>query len=140
MKIIKFASVLFFLFCIPLSAAQYLIIGHPSTTPEKISKKHLKRILTAKQTRWQDGTPITLVKFSMGAAEEKEFTQTVLKMRASQVRKTYLEKLFSGKLPAEPIEVDSAGSMMRTVKTVRGAIGYIKKGKEIKGVKVLKVD
>ena len=131
------AACLLLVFSSPASADGLLIIANPSVSVDApLSLKELTAIYLLRVTRWPDGSHIVPVNRELGSALRRQFTSNVLHEQNDRLARYWNQMHFQGKDP--PLVQESEDSMLAFVRSVPGAIGYIRASSQPDGVKVLR--
>ena len=131
------AACLLLVFSGPAFADDLLIIANPSVSLDTpLSLRELTAIYLLRVTRWPDGTHIVPVNREFGSALRARFTTSVLHEQNERLARYWNQMHFQGKDP--PLVQESEDSMLAFVRSVPGAIGYIRASREPDGVKVLR--
>jgi ABC-type phosphate transport system substrate-binding protein len=116
----------------------FQVIGHPSTTPDSVSKRDLSRLFLKQKKSWSNGQKASLIDQKGSAEVRASFSEEVLNKSAREVDAYWQGMVFSGK--ASP--PSTAGSDQEVVSFVRrtpGAVGYVSSGADTGGVKIVRV-
>jgi ABC-type phosphate transport system substrate-binding protein len=119
---------------ISLYAEQLVVIAHPKSPIDTLTKSQVRMIYLKKSRFWGD---IKLVALNLPPTSSlrKTFENEVLNMSNSQIDSYWIREHYKGHRP--PYRVESVESMLLFVKKVEGAIGYIPVSKIDTGVKVI---
>jgi ABC-type phosphate transport system substrate-binding protein len=119
---------------ISLYAEQLVVIAHPKSPIDTLTKSQVRMIYLKKSRFWGD---IKLVALNLPPTSSlrKTFENEVLNMSNSQIDSYWIREHYKGHRPHNRVE--SVESMLLFVKKVEGAIGYIPVSKIDTGVKVI---
>lgn len=130
-----FRIILIFIFSLlALSAESFVVITHPSSPIEKLTKSQLKAIYLKQRRFWGD-TKLTTLNLPPEDHLRKAFENNVLKMDQDQLDSYWMKQHYKGHRP--PYRVESVKSMIMFVKKVEGAIGYIPQSAVTDEIKVI---
>jgi ABC-type phosphate transport system substrate-binding protein len=116
----------------------YKVIGHPSTTPDSVSKRDLTKVFLKIRTKWQNGQAAEPVDMKRSSAVRARFSEGVLAKSIAQVESHWQAQVFTGNgTPPKVLESDAA--VLEFVRSKPGAVGYVSAGATTDGVKVLRV-
>ncbi|HOJ04870.1 MAG TPA: hypothetical protein PK916_12805 [Bacteroidota bacterium] len=134
-KIVHRAMLAALLLCAPLALrAQMVVITHASVPVKSISVRELLDVYTLNQSRWDDGTRITVVDVKSGKGRDAFFEY--IGMSPEEMQRIWLRKQFTGKA-RPPRSVGSEEDVVDLVAATEGAIGYVneralKSGKSVR--------
>jgi ABC-type phosphate transport system substrate-binding protein len=83
----------------------------------------METIFTRSQTRWSDGTPIVPINAPPGSDARIVFDKAVLRLDPDAVGRFWIDRRIRG-LGLPPRHVADAGTILRVVEKLNGAIGY----------------
>ncbi|MBA3542489.1 MAG: substrate-binding domain-containing protein [Deltaproteobacteria bacterium] len=119
--------------------AAFVVIVHLENPVAKLDKKTIADAFLKKRTRWSHDQTIQPVDQSKGSRIRAQFSEGVLERSIAAVRTYWNRLVFSGR-GVPPPELASDADVIRYVTTRAGAIGYVSRAAEIKGVKVVQVN
>ena len=112
-----------------------MLIVHSDVPDNECSEKSAERIYLGKKTRWQGGATIVPVMLREGDVHE-EFVEGILDRSVAKFEIYWKQAVFTGKgIP--PKAFDSERELMDYVSVTPGAVGYVKRGTPLRGVKEL---
>jgi len=117
-----------------LAAEPYVVITHPQSAIDTLSKSQLRMIYLKKRRFWND-TKLVALNLPPKHMLRQTFEEDILQMNHSQLDDYWIREHYKGHRP--PYRVESLKSMLLFVKKVKGAIGYIPASKVDAGVKVI---
>jgi ABC-type phosphate transport system substrate-binding protein len=118
---------------------EIVIIVNPSAKIKNITLKDLKRIYECKKKTLEGVGKLALLNLPKENPTRIAFSKIVLKKTAEEMERFYLKMALSGK-GQPPKVVKTEKKMLEFVKKNKRAMGYIRAGIEIKGVKAITVD
>ncbi|HXU33302.1 MAG TPA: hypothetical protein VN851_22260 [Thermoanaerobaculia bacterium] len=126
---------------VPASRADepYQVVVNAGNPTASLSKEKLAAYFLKKETRWSDGSKVSVVDRAPGAAVRAAFSKSVLGKDVAAVKSYWQRLLFSGK-ETPPAELDSDRDVMDFVAKSAGGIGYVAAGADLQaGVKALRI-
>ncbi len=117
---------------------EYKIIVNSSNTVSSLSNKEVSNYFLKKKTKWSNGTKINPIDLSSSSVIRKNFSKNIHKKSIGQVRAFWQQSVFSGKASPPP-EMKNDNAVINYVKTKKGAIGYVLKNANTKGVKTITI-
>ncbi len=121
--------------CGDLSAADFVVIAHPSVPDTSLTPDDLFAIYLLKRSTWQDGTRIVPVNREAGSNARTVFLARILRQPQSALNIYWDRMQFKGVTP--PLIQESDQAVLSFVQKVPGAIGYVSASTELENVKVL---
>ncbi len=106
------------------TAADMVLVAHPTAGVSELSKSAAKAILTGKTGNWPNGTPVVLVLPTQGSAAMKWLTSTVLNLPETTYRRALLRKVFNGKAQ-KPLKATNPRAAQELVARTRGALTIV---------------
>jgi ABC-type phosphate transport system substrate-binding protein len=136
MKLHFLYFILFFVFLFgPYSYSStnsFQIIVNTENPIQSIDRKPLADMFLKRTTRWSDELVIQPVDLEPESEVREEFSQKILKRKATAVRSYWQRLLFSGRnIP--PPEYKTDEEVIRFVSENRSAIGYVSSSATIRG-------
>ena len=116
-------------------AEKLMIIASPLVAENNISIKELADIYILKKRDWSNGIRIVPVNREVTSAEREAFSRDVFRLSPRQMADYWNRLRFQGKLPPSVQTSDQA--VLNFVRTIPGAIGYVRAAYSPKGVKIL---
>lgn len=131
------ALLLFFgVLCASTAQAGGLLVVTSTKIPEgKISVEELADVYTLKKNFWADQTPVVPVNREVSSKEREKFSEAVFNFSPQELSEYWNRLRFQGKLP--PLVQTSDQAVLRFVRSIPGAVGYINSSQVPDGVKVL---
>jgi ABC-type phosphate transport system substrate-binding protein len=139
----KCERLLFLLACLLVAllserlSAQVLIIANPGVKATEVSNADLRDVFTGVANEIKGGGHVTPVLLKQGAISD-DFLNKYIGRSDSAFRTGWRSVLFSGQ-GVMPRTLDSEAAVVEYVARTAGAIGYIGKGAQHEGVKILVV-
>ncbi len=116
------------------------IIVHAKNATMDVSLKELRSIFTLEQQFWPKGGRILLLQRPSRSQEGQAVLNRVYSMTEDQLRKHWVQKLFSSEIPAIPAVVRQTDAAVASSKKNEGAITAVLAGELPEGVRVLTID
>jgi len=116
------------------------VIVHRENPLSEVSRSQLERIFRLRRTRWPDGKRIYLIMLEEGSPEKALVLDKIYRMTRDQLKRFWLTKIYRGELTSFPKTLRSPDSMLRFVRQVPNAIGYVDARDVTKDVKVLRIE
>ncbi|NMO20839.1 hypothetical protein HPC49_45060 [Pyxidicoccus fallax] len=118
---------------------EFVVITHPLTGVESITRERLSHYFLKKETRWTSGVEVQPVDLPEESAVRASFSEEVLQRSVQAVRAWWQQRIFSGRgLPPETRASDA--EVVQFVRDTPGAVGYVSAGTDVRGVQVLVVE
>lgn len=133
MRYVYIVLVFFWTSC--CEASGLLVIASPQVPDAAITVKQLADIYALKKMYWSNRMPMVPINREAGSDERDSFSETVFKISALELSELWNRLRFEGKQP--PMTQISDHAVLGFVRSVPGAIGYIKADQQPTGVKVL---
>ena len=130
-----FCSVL--LSTLPLAAQDVVMIINPGNETQSLTPKDLQKIYLNKKTRWRSGNHIVSVTLKSGAVHG-EFVRQYLRKDVRQFSTFWKRLLFTGK-GVPPTSFTKEEEVVAFVAKTPGAIGYVSRKANLKGVVVVPI-
>lgn len=124
---IKLIRTSLILLCMGISSGQISagsIIVSPDVQLTSVDSAFLVSVFSMRVTRWQNGTPIRVFVYSDRDSEHYHFVKKHLRIFPYQLRNIWDRAVYTGTGEA-PREVKDAIQMLESIRTTKGAIGYI---------------
>lgn len=122
------------LFTLPLLAEPWVLVTHPQSPIQTLTKSQVKMIYL-KQRRYWEGTKLEALNLPPSNLLRQAFEKSVLTLRPTQIKQHWMKQHYKGYRP--PYRVESVASVLLFVKKVVGALGYIPLSKVTGDVKVI---
>ncbi|BAF72022.1 hypothetical protein [Sulfurovum sp. NBC37-1] len=124
----------FLLLSVAVSADDLLVVTNASNDINTVTPFQLRQVYLGKRRFWKE---MKLLPLNLPPQNKlrKKFEKNVLHMSPSALDAYWMKEHYLGHRP--PYRVESVESMIRFVKKVKGAIGYIPERKAVKGIKVI---
>ncbi len=103
--------------------AEIAVIVNPAND-SSLDKGEISRIFLGKKKSFPNGTSVTPINLSEGAATRGSFDSNVLNKSSSQLKAYWSKLVFTGK-GTPPKEVSSDADVVAAVKSDPSAIGYV---------------
>ena len=116
----------------------YQVIVNRANPVDEIDRETLADVFLKKVTRWSDDTTAQPADLDGHAVSRERFSEEVLRRSIAAVKSRWQQIIFSGR-GVPPPEFDGDAQVLAYVESHRGAVGYVSKGANTSGVKVLKV-
>ncbi len=116
-------------------AQRLLIIASPLIPESTISVKELSDIYIMKKQYWSNGTRVIPVNREVTSAAREKFSKDVFNLSTQQMADYWNRLRFQGKLP--PSVQTSDEGVLNFVRSIPGAIGYVRADHVTKDVKVM---
>lgn len=114
------------------------IIANDSVLQDKIDRETLKNVYLANLTNWENGDSIRVVMLKNGSVHE-EFVRNVVGSTPQKFKNLWMQIVFTG-AGRPPKIVKTEKEMLSYVAKTKGAIGYIRGGREVKDTKILTLE
>lgn len=121
---------------VPAAAQDVLLVVHPSNQVPAMPRAELSALLLGKVDQWPDGRAVTIVDQASGSEIREAFCRQVHGRSASSVNHSWTLAIVGGRSQA-PVQVDSDAAVLAYVRDHPGAIGYVRAGTELSGVREL---
>ena len=121
-------------------SADVAVIVNKSNPETEFSFREVTRIFKMEKKYWKDGRKIYFVMQEAGALEKQIILKKVFKMNAQQLKKFWLAKIFRAEISSFPKTLGSNESVIRFVREVPYAVGFINASSLDKSIKVLAID
>ncbi len=112
-----------------------LVIINPTVPVAAVSSNELRAIYLMRETLWPGGTPIVPVNRDAGSALRIRFSRWALGAPPTAFAEYWARLHFQGQDP--PLVLGSDRDMAAFVARVPGAIGYVKAGTPLHGVRIV---
>jgi len=119
-------------------APTFVLIVNSKNETTKLDKKTVADIFLKKQTHWSDDSTIKPVDQTKSAPVRARFSQDVLDRSVTSVRTYWNQVVFSGG-GVPPPELDSDAGIVKYVIANPGAIGYVTRSADTKGIKIVEI-
>jgi ABC-type phosphate transport system substrate-binding protein len=116
----------------------FKVVGHPSTTPDSITKKDLARIFLKQKTKWPSGQAAEPVDLKGSQELRSRFYEQVLNKTLDMIESHWQAQVFSGK-GRPPTTASSESAVVALVRSRPGAVGFVSAGAATDGVKLIRV-
>lgn len=117
-----------------LYAEPFVIITHPQSPIDTLSKSQARMIYLKKRRFWGE-TKLIALNLPPKNPLRQTFEHEILKMNEAQLDKYWIRAHYQGQRP--PYRVEYLKSMLLFVKKVKGAVGYIPPSQVDSEVKVI---
>ncbi|WP_457639123.1 hypothetical protein [Persephonella sp.] len=114
--------------------SEIIVIARKDFPADRLTKKELKEIYLKIRTLVH-GVPVYPVNLPPDSPLRNEFQEKILNMDSEQLNIYWNEMYFHGVEP--PLVLSSERAVIKFVKKVKGAVGYIRKKKLDKSLKIL---
>jgi ABC-type phosphate transport system substrate-binding protein len=115
------------------------IVVHQAVPLESLSQAQLRNIFTLRQTRWPDGSAITVIVLPDNAVLHQRFSREQLKLFPYQLNNIWDKHSFSG-TGTRPLQAENAAAMLQLLHNTPGAIGYVGQFTAQPGIKEVRID
>jgi ABC-type phosphate transport system substrate-binding protein len=110
----------------------FVVIAHPEHGEQSIDRERLARIFLGRETAWSDERPIVPVDLSTRSSTRRSFASHVMGMSIGEVIRHWRA------MPEDAPEVASSEEdAVGRVAATAGAVGYVGRETELRGVRVL---
>jgi len=116
------------------------VIVNKSNPVDELSFAELRQYFLGERTHWPNGRRVTLVMREPTRPEREAVLRIVYEMREQDFRAHFLRAKFTGELPEEPRQLDTASRVVNFVFLQPGAIAYVRAEEAGPSVKVLRLD
>lgn len=116
-------------------AQKLLIVASPLVSESTVSVKELSDIYIMKKQNWSNGIRVVPVNREVTSAEREKFSKDVFNLSPQQMADYWNRLRFQGKLPPSVQTSDQA--VLNFVRSIPGAIGYVRADHLTKDVKVM---
>lgn len=120
----------------PLTSAEMIIIAHPDSSVDKLSKKQLIDLYMGKVRHLPNGDKVKPLDQADDSEERKEFYYALTGKSLAQVNAYWARLIFVGRA-VPPKTLDSSEKIIQTISENPASIGYISKSDLVEGVKVI---
>ncbi len=103
------------------------VVVNATADVSHLSRSSLLAIFSMRKTSWPNGTKIRVFVLSDDHPLHAKFCKSILDVYPHQLRRRWNKIVFSG-IGQSPTVVSSPAALMRKVKNVPGAIGYVRSG------------
>lgn len=114
------------------------VIVHPDNPVTSVTRNELSRMFFKRTTRWEDGTRALPVDLSRSLQVRDVFSRAVMNRAADAIAAHWQQQIFSGR-GVPPTELESEVRVIQYVREHPGAIGYVAKGTDVSGVRILEI-
>jgi len=118
--------------------ADFVAVVNPGVA-DAVSKEDAKQIMLTNKTAWADGKKIAIIALSPDSADADSVDKEFMGMTATQAKKHWLTKVFSGILSGQPPALDSPEEVAEKVAATPGAFGIVPKGSKVGKAKVIEL-
>ncbi len=126
----------------PLSALAtdgFTVIVNRNNPVSSLSRERLVRIFTGKETSWPDGIEIRPVDLISSSSARARFTRDIHGKRVNSIKRYWQKQIFTGRAVPPP-EKSTDRDVVEFVKTNRGAIGYVSRQSDLRGLRAVKIE
>ncbi len=116
----------------------FQIVVHSSSSITSMPQEAVSRLFLKKDTTWSTGGEVLPVDQAGDSAVRKTFSEAIHGRGTSQIQRYWQQQLFSG-AAVPPSELASDAAVIDFVKSNPGAVGYVRQGSSVRGVKVLRL-
>jgi ABC-type phosphate transport system substrate-binding protein len=116
------------------------VVVNGANRMDSISSKDLKQMFAGEKTRWPDGGKVQLLATNSAMPEHKIAIRFLFGMSEAEYEKYCLHASFAGEAQKAPRDAGPSISVAGMVAALPGALGFVRAGFVIAGVKVLKID
>ncbi|MFP2927263.1 hypothetical protein ACLESO_19110 [Pyxidicoccus sp. 3LG] len=117
---------------------EFLVITHPSSGVDTLTREQLAQYFLKKATRWDSGVEVIPVDLAEGSDVRAAFSEEILQRSVPAVRAWWQQRIFSGR-GVPPAVMESDAQVVDFVRSTPGAVAYVAAGTDVKGVTVLMV-
>ena len=132
---LKRAPLLILAWALSAHAQKLLVIASPLIPESTISVKELSDIYIMKKQYWSNGIRIIPVNREVTSAAREKFSKAVFNLSPQQMADYWNRLRFQGKLPPTVQPTDEG--VLNFVRSIPGAIGYVRTDHVPKDVKVM---
>ena len=115
------------------------IISNSTADTVSLSVAQLRRIYSMRQVRWQNGTPIVVYVLANDHSLHQDFCKEQLQLFPYQLDRIWNKLTFSG-YGVAPIIVANEQELIQSVRSTKGAIGYVADISEVNDVNIITID
>lgn len=134
--------------CAPFATAQdkklkdvpVAVIVNEKNPVKNISFNDLRALLRMERQFWPHKKRCILFLPRSGSPESKVLLDTIYKMTHRKLQRYWVQRLFSGEIPAKPTYVPNAKAAGSRVRKSVGGLSVVKLSEVPKGVRVLSID
>ncbi len=126
------------LFLCAQDADEYHVIVNSDNPIETISRSAVGKMMLKKKRNWGDGRAVAPVDLERGSAVRAAFSHEILGKSIDSIRDYWRKQLMSGRREPPP-EMSDDDAVILFVQKNAGGIGYVSKGANLDGVKVIQV-
>lgn len=119
-------------------AADFRVVVHPDNPVDALTADELSEMFLKRSTRWSDDTPVRPVDQPSHAPVREAFSRAVHERAAKAIVAHWQQQIFSGRA-VPPLELASDELVVSYVTVNPGAIGYVSRGANLRGVKVVEI-
>ena len=116
------------------------LIVNRANPVEELSFEELRQYFLGERTHWPNGRRVTLVMRDAARPERDAVLRLVYEMREQDFHAHFLRARFTGELPEEPRQLDTASRVNNFVFLQPGALAYVRAADAAPSVKVLRLD
>ncbi|MSQ47337.1 MAG: hypothetical protein EXR78_02945 [Deltaproteobacteria bacterium] len=119
---------------------QLVIVVNKANPVENLPLADLRKIFLGEQRHWENGEKITVVMRNPGQSERIAMLQHVYKMSETDFARYFLKATFTGMVSSAPKVFATPVGVRKFVRTLPGAIGYLRASELDQSVKPVRVD
>ncbi|BDG03212.1 substrate-binding domain-containing protein [Anaeromyxobacter oryzae] len=116
----------------------FVVIVHPASAVQALSRRELSELFLKKTARWSDGSEVQPVEPPERSAARQRFSEIVHRRSLAAVKAHWSRVIFAGR-DVPPVEKPSDAEVVAFVQRTPGAIGYVAAGVPTPGVRTVKV-
>jgi len=117
---------------------EFDVIVHPDNPVTSVTRNELSQMFFKRTTRWKDGTLALPVDLPRSLQVRDVFSRAVMNRAADAIAAHWQQQIFSGR-GVPPTELESELRVIQYVRDHVGAIGYVAKGTDLSGVRILEI-
>jgi hypothetical protein len=118
------------------SGDEHVVVANSSAGVAMLPLDTARRLLSAQQEYWPNGTPVLIVVPPKGSASLHWMLQGILRMPESAYRRHLMNQVFRG-VARHPVATDSLEATVHEVTTRRGAISALPRSMLTSGTRVI---
>lgn len=135
-KLIAASALMLSLFCGNiLAAADLVIVTHPNSGVDKLSREEVAAIYLGQTKKLASGATVLPIDLSANAGKTKFYAEIANK-DLREINAYWAPKIYAGK-GTPPKQVDNPAEVLEIVSSNKGAIGYVPRAAADKRVKVV---
>lgn len=122
------------------SAEGFAVVVNKSNDTDNVSFNDLVKYLNAEKRFWPNRKKVVVLLRETGSEEKEVLLKKVYKQSESELKKTWVGKVYKGEIASPPKTLSSASAVIKAVANKEGGVGVVKAEDVSDDVKVLKID